>query len=188
MIGSFTGEYRFLSNFWPCYIVYEDLEYQSVENAYQALKCQNKCEREKFINITPGKAKKLGNLIQKRMDWEFVKDIIMFDLCYQKFIKDDLRQKLLDTGNEELIEGNTWDDTYWGVCNGVGQNRLGKILMRIRQNLKEDQMNSESCIFCNDEVKDEDFKSDLNRREFIITKMCQKCQDKLQKYAEEHND
>jgi hypothetical protein len=48
----------------------------------------------------------------------------------------DLRQILLDTGNQELIEGNNHNDRYWGVCNGVGENWLGKILMLVRDELK----------------------------------------------------
>ena len=47
-----------------------------------------------------------------------------------------LQQMLLATGEEELVEGNYWGDVYWGVCNGVGENHLGKLLMKIRDQLK----------------------------------------------------
>lgn len=47
-----------------------------------------------------------------------------------------LRSQLLSTGTAELVEGNWWNDRYWGVCNGRGENHLGKILMRIREELK----------------------------------------------------
>ena len=54
-----------------------------------------------------------------------------------KFSNPKLRKALLDTGDEYLEEGNTWGDQYWGVCNGVGKNKLGKLLMKIRQEIKE---------------------------------------------------
>lgn len=47
----------------------------------------------------------------------------------------DLAEMLLDTGNTKLIEGNSWNDTYWGVCGGRGKNHLGKILMGVRSQL-----------------------------------------------------
>ena len=62
----------------------------------------------------------------------------MFDLVLEKFKQNpELKQKLLETGNQELIEGNTWNDTFWGVCNGQGQNWLGKILMLARSELNK---------------------------------------------------
>ncbi len=48
----------------------------------------------------------------------------------------DLREKLLATGDRKLVEGNTWGDTFWGVCRGNGKNHLGKILMKIRAELQ----------------------------------------------------
>ena len=70
-------------------------------------------------------------------DWEEVKDQIMYEICLAKFTQnEELKEKLLATGNEELVEGNTWHDTYWGVCNRRGKNKLGKILMRVRSELK----------------------------------------------------
>ena len=63
----------------------------------------------------------------------------MYQIVKCKFEQnEDLKIKLLNTGNSELIEGNTWGDKIWGKVNGVGQNNLGKILMRIRKELKED--------------------------------------------------
>jgi predicted NAD-dependent protein-ADP-ribosyltransferase YbiA (DUF1768 family) len=62
----------------------------------------------------------------------------MEDLSRQKFSHPELRQKLLDTGSCTLVEGNTWGDTFWGVCDGVGENHLGKLLMTIRADLESD--------------------------------------------------
>jgi predicted NAD-dependent protein-ADP-ribosyltransferase YbiA (DUF1768 family) len=55
-----------------------------------------------------------------------------------KFKNPELRAMLLTTGDEELIEGNWWRDTYWGVCEGIGQNKLGKLLMQVREEIKND--------------------------------------------------
>ena len=61
----------------------------------------------------------------------------MEEIIYEKFNQNlDLKAKLLETGNAELEEGNTWGDTCWGICNGIGKNMLGQILMRVRTQLK----------------------------------------------------
>jgi len=62
---------------------------------------------------------------------------IMTELVRQKFTRHvDLKQKLLETGNAKLIEGNHLGDKFFGVCNGIGENWLGKILMQIREEIK----------------------------------------------------
>lgn len=60
----------------------------------------------------------------------------MLDLQRQKYTVPYLREKLLATGDAELVEGNTWGDRFWGVCNGVGQNWLGRLLMQVRDEIK----------------------------------------------------
>ena len=61
----------------------------------------------------------------------------MYEIVYAKFTEDDfMKQSLINTGVHELIEGNTWNDTYWGVCKGRGHNKLGKILMKVREELR----------------------------------------------------
>jgi predicted NAD-dependent protein-ADP-ribosyltransferase YbiA (DUF1768 family) len=59
----------------------------------------------------------------------------MRDLLIQKFSQDPFKAALLATGDAYLEETNHWGDVYWGVCNGVGQNRLGHALMEIRADL-----------------------------------------------------
>lgn len=136
MIDSFSGPYEFLSNFYPCEVEYQGSYYPSVEHAYQAAKTINSHERELIRTAeTPGRAKRLGNKITLRADWETIKCQVMLDLLTQKFNYADLREKLLDTGNKQLIEGNNWHDYFWGVCNGKGQNMLGELLMKIRENI-----------------------------------------------------
>lgn len=146
MIAEFTGKYRFLSNFWSCFITYEGVIYPSVENAYQAAKCKNASDRERFVNIKASEAKKLGKVVEMRPDWEEivheeydpvpVKISIMYSLVEQKFSTNPLKRFLLETGDEEMQEGNYWGDTYWGTVNGWGKNHLGKILMKVREELK----------------------------------------------------
>jgi DNA adenine methylase len=137
-IDSFSGENRFLSNFWQTAIVYEGQEYPSTEHAYQAAKSLDLTVR-RAVAATPtaAEAKALGRRIAMRTDWEQVKLQVMEDVLRQKFANPDLHEKLIATENSELTEGNTWGDRFWGVCNGVGENHLGKLLMKIRDDLQE---------------------------------------------------
>jgi ribA/ribD-fused uncharacterized protein len=135
IIDSFSGPWGFLSNFAPCEVLLDGVAYPSVEHAYQAAKTLKLEQREKFLlnGVTPAMAKRMGRGVKLRPDWEEVKVGIMRDLLMQKFRPTILRRKLLSTFQAELIEGNRWGDTFWGVCNGVGENWLGKLLMEVRQ-------------------------------------------------------
>lgn len=132
MIKEMTGQYRFLSNFWSCFIDWEGYCYPSVENAYQAAKCQKLEDRPRFISIKASEAKRLGQVVEIRVDWNTRRLDVMYELVKQKFTEPRLRQMLLETGEEEIQEGNWWGDRFWGTVNGVGENHLGKILMRVR--------------------------------------------------------
>ena len=141
MINDFRGDYRWLSNFHPCLIVYDGITYPSSENAYQAAKFRDKNFRAKFVGILPAEAKKLGRSPGIVPYWDNIKLTVMEYILRQKFTPGtELAQKLINTGNEELVEGNWWNDTYWGVCRGVGQNHLGKLLMKIREELNANQV------------------------------------------------
>ena len=97
-----------------------------------------------FAKLNPSEAKRLGRNVQLRPDWETVKYDIMYEVCKAKFEQnDDLREMLLDTGDAYLEEGNTWNDRCWGTCRGVGENHLGKILMRIRDELQTSRFDAE---------------------------------------------
>lgn len=138
MIASFDGEYRFLSNFWMAPVEYEGIVYPSSEHAYQAAKTLNKDLRSAFAEInSPSAVKKLGQTITLRPDWEDVKINVMRDIVIAKFEQNpELMEKLMATKGRELIEGNTWGDTFWGECPlGKGRNELGKILMSIRDDI-----------------------------------------------------
>ena len=97
-------------------------------------------ERRAIANcLTPGRAKRMGRRVALRPDWENVKEDVMFEGLCLKFADEQLADWLLETGNEELVEGNWWGDTTWGVCNGVGENKLGKLLMKVRDMIKEER-------------------------------------------------
>lgn len=138
MITSFTGKYDFLSNFYPV-LVCDDMaiDYPSVEHAYQAAKSTNPETRYLIRDFTTAaEAKKRGRIIRIRAGWNDVKLTIMLGFLRQKFGSGALKQWLLATGNEELVEGNYWGDTYWGQCPvGTGENHLGKLLMQVRSEL-----------------------------------------------------
>lgn len=137
-IKGFHGEYRWLSNFYECPVSYKGLEFGSSEAAYQAQKTENRGEREQFTGMSPSEAKKVGKSgIYLRDDWEEIKIWIMRDVLLSKFTQnEDLKKKLLDTGEKYLEETNSWGDTFWGVCDGRGKNELGAILMMIRDEIR----------------------------------------------------
>lgn len=137
MIKIFRGEYAFLSNFYSCLIEYNGLLFGSVEAAYQAQKTLDEKIRQEFTRYDSREAKRKSKLLTVRTDWRKVKLQIMQDLLLIKFADPLLKQKLLDTGQSMLVEGNTWHDRYWGVCEctecgGTGEDWLGRLLMKTR--------------------------------------------------------
>lgn len=146
-VSSFSGKHRFLSNFYPSRICYENRVYPTVEHAFQAAKTLDYSMRDKICEAkTPGEAKKMGRQVKLRHDWELVKIFVMYQCVREKFLgSDELSEKLLATGDSFLIEGNTWNDTFWGVCSGTGQNWLGRILMVVRETLRHEPWSRCSC-------------------------------------------
>ena len=144
-VYEFQGAHRFLSNFWPCSVVYAGLKFPSVEHAYQAAKCTRFADRTRFLLLTPGAARQWGRRVVCRDDWKAARVAVMADLLRQKFAPGTaLAEKLMATGCVVLQEGNWWGDTFWGVSlrpSGKlslvgGQNKLGVLLMEIRAGLK----------------------------------------------------
>jgi ribA/ribD-fused uncharacterized protein len=129
LIDSFRGKHAFLSNFHMCWVTYDGVRYPSVEHAYQAQKAPE-ADRGAFTTGTPGQAKRLGRKY-KVEGWHSRSLGLMEELLRIKFTGE-LAGMLKATGDEELVEGNTWNDRFWGKCRGVGENHLGRLLMKIR--------------------------------------------------------
>ncbi len=135
-IREFKGSYFFLSNFYIAPIIYQGIRFENNEAAFQSAKCPERMRE--FSSLSPRSAKSLGRRVKLRPDWEIIKYNVMYDVCMAKFLQNpELGGRLAQTGNAELIEGNTWGDRVWGVCRGVGENYLGRILMRVRKELVE---------------------------------------------------
>tara|TARA_Y100000310_G_scaffold128314_1_gene127499 strand:+ start:4754 stop:5203 length:450 start_codon:yes stop_codon:yes gene_type:complete len=146
MINFFQEEYRWLSNFWPAQIIYRNITFPTAEHAYQALKADDPEIWEAFAKLsTPGNAKRAGQNLVLRENWEKIKVLLMKELVIRKFAVNnlELRVKLIKTGQEELIEGNWWHDQFWGDCycpkhkGEPGENHLGKILMAVRKSAQD---------------------------------------------------
>jgi ribA/ribD-fused uncharacterized protein len=139
-INRFTGEHRFLSNFFegPEPVVWLGYECRTAEHAYQASKANNvTAQRDIALAATPGQAKRAGRNIELRSDWEEIKLDVMRRILAVKFDSGtDLADQLLATGDRLLVEGNTWNDRFWGVCREQGRNWLGHLLMARRAELR----------------------------------------------------
>jgi ribA/ribD-fused uncharacterized protein len=148
-IESFSGPYRFLSNFYLIDIPFEGRVYPSVEHAFQASKCCDADVRDAFTQLRhPGTAKKIGRTLPLRPGWDTVRRDIMRQLLAVKFPAGDavgispLSYQLLLTDDQYLVEGNTWHDNFWGSCHCFncniipGQNWLGVLLMERRSELQ----------------------------------------------------
>ena len=144
-----TPETRFLSNFYPykkdgskyslkVKVIYNAIEFDCVENAYQAAKFLDREKQIAFSRMSPYETKAhWENHKDYRPDWHEVKLSLMEDFVWQKFRNSpQLAQMLLGTENAILEEGNDWGDTFWGICDGQGQNNLSKILMKTREKLR----------------------------------------------------
>jgi ribA/ribD-fused uncharacterized protein len=142
-ITHFHGAYRFLSNFYPCPISFDGMMYPTVEHAFQAAKTESYLVREMIRDCpTPGTAKRMGGnkkLFIIRPHWDEMRLGTMLSLLRKKFSLRSFKERLISTGDRQLVEGNWWRDTYWGVDDetGLGENHLGKLLMQVREELKK---------------------------------------------------
>ena len=131
-IRRFDGEHRFLSNFY-----YHEDGF-TLEHYYQAAKCVDPRAAARIMEAdSPGQAKRMGQRVELRPDWEDVKLIIMARLVNKKFDKPRMERLLIATVPHVLIEGNTWGDRFWGQVDGEGENWLGRLLMLKRSSLIE---------------------------------------------------
>ncbi len=137
-ILGFFGEYRFLSNYHLCTCTVVGIPFISSEHAYMYLKSFDQKYQKSIIDApTPAIARKLGQKVALRPDWNEYRLEAMFIALKAKFKNDNEANLLLATGDSYLEETNYWGDRFWGVCNnqGLGSNHLGKLLMQVRSNL-----------------------------------------------------
>lgn len=147
MIDKFTGKNFFLSNFYLHNVMFKLADgtigvFPSAEHAFQACKTRSVKDQKRIMDAqTPGRAKRIGRSVALRSDWERVKVNVMSAILSEKFRDETLAGLLLETGGQELIEGNVWHDNFWGICTcdkcgNDGENMLGRILMVIRDTLE----------------------------------------------------
>lgn len=146
MIDCFDGRWAFLSNFYWNEIEFEGIIYPTNEHFFQAMKTLDINERRAIANcLTPGRAKRMGRRVALRPDWEDVKESVMLEGLCLKFADEQLADWLLETGDEELVEGTTWHDNEWGNCSCPkcahieGKNKLGRLLMIVRDMIKDER-------------------------------------------------
>lgn len=147
MIYNFDGKYSFLSNFHNSPIAFDGFVYPTTEHFFHSFKTEDE-EMSNWIReaIGPGEAKARGRKVKLRSDWAEIRYGVMKQAVLLKFTQHpDLKKKLIDTGDNELVEGNSWHDNIWGECycdkcNGIeAENLLGKILMQVREEIKEER-------------------------------------------------
>jgi len=141
-IISFSADHAFLSNFFAHAITIDGDTYPTNEHAFQALKTDDPEERRRVREApTPASAKSKGKRVTLRAGWDMERFVVMECVVRIKFADPELVAKLVDTGDREVIEGNTWRDPTWGCIKTkdggwTGRNELGKILMKVREELK----------------------------------------------------
>jgi ribA/ribD-fused uncharacterized protein len=145
----FSGKLAFASNFYEAGFVIDGIYYRTVEHFYQSEKALYQKDKERIRNAeTSGKAKRMGKQIQVRSDWDAVKKVTMSRGVYAKFSQNpDIACKLLAADDSDLVERNSWGDTFWGVDSktGKGEDNLGKILRETKQLLLKERKSQGGC-------------------------------------------
>ena len=149
MINKFDNEYIFLSNYYPQNITYKGITYNCAMNAYYGQLISDNLQKKAIANATPSRALSMViNSISKIDYSQEEQDNIMYEILKVKFSDAKLKNLLLQTNQEPLNNNINWEDTYWGICNDEGDNKLGKLLMKLRDELSDDTS------FENDEEND----------------------------------
>lgn len=141
MIRRFKGRYKWLSNFYPCEILFQDKVFPSVEHAYMSAKNPDP-EWQAFctdFSVPARKIKEMSRSLELVENWYDIRISVMRECLREKFSQEPFRSLLLETGEEFIQEGTYWGDTFWGVDipTNVGENHLGRLIMEIREALRE---------------------------------------------------
>lgn len=136
-IYGFNGEYRWLSNFYQLQYPIEmfGTSFPTTEHLYQAFKCKNMDDILYIAQLTAGQAKRVGKLVEQDPLFQELKLEIMYKILRLKFNQPKFKTLLLNTADCYIEETNNWGDIFFGRCDGIGENHLGKIIMRIRDEL-----------------------------------------------------
>lgn len=130
--------YGEFSSWWPTEIELDGKRWPTTEHYFMAQKTTDKDERERIRKApTPRRAKELGRAVRLRKGWDGMKFEMMLTANRAKFTQhDDLRELLLSTGDRPIHED--CDDPWWGGGPNFpnGKNMLGKVLMRVRSELR----------------------------------------------------
>ena len=138
----FKGEFRFLSNFYPCKIIAWGMEFPTAEHVYVATKTEDMEMRKAIAKlVTPGNAKRFGRKMDVRADWGRIKVSVMRGILKRKFA-DERLINMLQSIKGQIVEDNNWHDNFWGACSCSDcatkekKNTLGKLLMEVRDEQK----------------------------------------------------
>lgn len=137
VIDGFRGEYEYLANTYNSDITYDGMTYTNAEAAYWAQRVKDKRARNKYSRLSGNKARAKAMQAIPIEDWETTKNDIMMNILRVKFNKNsELGKKLIATNDAKIINTNTYRDDYYGVYMNKGKNILGKMLMKIRDEIK----------------------------------------------------
>jgi predicted NAD-dependent protein-ADP-ribosyltransferase YbiA (DUF1768 family) len=144
IIDNFNEEFSFLNNSYPSEVFFEGKIYPSIFNAYQASRTVNDFFRKLLQKTqTPEKIYEIAVQITDPIDWNTKRLLIMEKLIRDKFIRNSyLKQELLNTLNRDLLNTfsiKTESNVFWGVFKNEGENHLGKILMRVREDIRKNE-------------------------------------------------
>lgn len=139
-IDEFRGDNFFLSNFYNIGFHFAGIDFRSSECFFQAMKTTDLTIQKNIARMKPAEAKRAGQGVNLRRDWGATRLLFMEMAIRLKFSNENVKQRLINTGDEELIEGNDWGDKFWGADRetGEGENNLGKILMSFREECKKE--------------------------------------------------
>ena len=136
---------NWFSNFQPFEVPlrYDQYVFTTPEHFYQAMKSEKHGYRlmVSFMGV-PGQAKKAGNKVELRPDWEDIKLDVMEAALRYKFQPGTKWHDQLMSTTEDIVERNNWHDNFWGDCecdrcnDAPGLNHLGELLMKIREEFR----------------------------------------------------